>query len=68
MEDVLDAYTRPYDPRRPLICMDEVAKQLLREVRMSLPAAPGRAVRRAFAYERGGVVTVVRFCEPLQAK
>ena len=68
MEDVLDVYTRPYDPRRPLICMDEVAKQLLREVRAPLPLAPGRAARRDCEYERGGVVNVFLFCAPLQAK
>jgi hypothetical protein len=68
MEDVLDVYTRPYAPRRPLSCMDEVAKQLLRAVRAPLPVAPGRAARRDFAYERGGVVNVFLFCAPLQAK
>jgi hypothetical protein len=67
MEDVLDVYTRPYDPRRPQICMDEVCKQLLREVRTPLPAAPGRAARSDCEYERGGVVNVFLFCEPLRA-
>lgn len=67
MEDVLDVYTRPYDPQRPLICMDEVSTQLLREVRPPLPAAPGRAARHDFEYERGGVVNVFLFCEPLRA-
>jgi len=66
MEDVLDVYTRPYDPCRPLVCMDEVAKQLLRETRAPLPAAPGRPARADFEYERGGVVNIFLFCEPLQ--
>ena len=42
MEDVLDVYTRPYDPRCPLVCMDETSKQLLRDVRAPLPPAPGQ--------------------------
>lgn len=66
MEDVLDVYTRPYDARRPLVCMDEVAKQLLRETRAPLSAAPGRPARDDFEYERGGVVNIFLFCEPLQ--
>lgn len=41
MEDVLDVYQRPYDPRRPLVCMDETSKQLVRETRGPVPAAPG---------------------------
>jgi hypothetical protein len=68
MEDVLAVYTRPYDPRRPQICMDEVSKQLLRDTRAPLPAAPGRPERRDFEYERGGVVNIFLFCEPLRAR
>jgi hypothetical protein len=68
MEDVLDVYTRPYDPRRPLICMDEVSKQLLRDTRTPLPLAPGRATRHDFEYERGGVVNIFLFCEPVRAR
>jgi hypothetical protein len=45
MEDVLDVYQRPYDPRRPLICMDETSKQLLGEIRSPLPPMPGHAAR-----------------------
>lgn len=45
MEDVLDAYTRPYDPRYPQVCMEEVSKQLLRDARQSLPMEPGRVKR-----------------------
>ncbi len=57
MEDILDVYTRPYDPRRPLVCMDEVAKQLLRDTRERLPARPGQVERVDYEYEREGVVT-----------
>jgi transposase len=65
MEDVLDVYTRPYDPRYPQVCMDEVSKQLLRDIRQPLPMEPGRPERRDYEYERGGVVNLFLFCEPL---
>ena len=41
MEDVLRVYTRPYDPRFPQLCMDEISKQLLKDKRPGLPARPG---------------------------
>jgi DDE superfamily endonuclease len=65
---VLEVYTRPYDPRRPLICMDEIAKQLLRDARAPAPPAPGHAARVDDEYERGGVVNCLLFCEPLQGQ
>lgn len=68
MEDVLDVYTRPFDPRYPLICMDEIAKQLLRDTRESLPAKPGQVERVDYEYAREGVVNLFLFTEPLQAK
>ncbi len=66
MEDVLDVYTRPYDPARPLICLDETSRQLLAEVRAPLPAAPGRAARHDPEYARNGVVNLFLVSEPLQ--
>ena len=36
MEDVLEVYARPYDPRRPVVCMDETNKQLIGEVRETI--------------------------------
>jgi hypothetical protein len=68
MEDVLDVYTRPYDARRPLICMDEVSKQLLRDTRAPLRPAPRRPARHDFEYEREGVMNIFLFCEPLRAR
>ncbi len=65
MEDVLDVYTRPYDPRRPHVCMDEAAKQLLRVTRAPLLPRPGHPRRYDYEYERGGVVNIFLFCEPL---
>ena len=66
MEDVLDVYTRPYDPRFPQVCMDETHTQLLGEVRDPLPAAPGRAARHDPEYARGGVANLFLVCEPLR--
>ncbi len=65
MEDVLDVYTRPYDPRRPQVCLDEISTQLLRDTRPALPVQPGQAARVDYEYERGGVANLVLFCEPL---
>ena len=68
MEDVLEVYTRPYDPRYPQVCMDEVSKQLLRDTRQSLPMEPGRPQRHDYEYERGGVVNLFMFLEPLMGR
>jgi DDE superfamily endonuclease len=65
MEDVLEVYTRPYDPRFPVICLDETSKQLLREPRPGQPPAPGRPARVDYEYEREGVVNLFLCCEPL---
>ena len=42
MEDVLEVCTRPYDPRRPQVCLDETSRQLPGEVNPPRPVAPGR--------------------------
>jgi len=68
MEQVLDVYKRPYDPRRPLICMDETPRQLIRETRLPLPASPGQATRYDYEYERCGVCNVFLAVEPLAGK
>jgi hypothetical protein len=68
MEDVLDVYTRPYDPKQPQVCMDETSKQLLKEPRPSLPAEPRQAARIDYEYERGGVANLFLFCEPLRGQ
>jgi transposase len=68
MEDILEVYTRPYDPLRPQVCMDETAKQLLRDTHQPLPMEPGRVQRRDYEYERGGVVNLFMFLEPLAGR
>ena len=65
MEDVLEVYTRPYDPKRPQVCMDEGSKQLLAEKREPLPVRPGRAKRVDYEYERKGTANLFLCCEPL---
>ena len=68
MEDVLDVYTRPYDPQRPQVCLDEASKQLLADVRPPLPATPGRPVRVDAEYERHGTAALFMVCEPLAGR
>ena len=68
MKDVLEVYTRPYDPLRPQVCMDETSKQMLRETRAALPMAPGKSRREDYEYERGGVANVFMFIEPLTGR
>jgi hypothetical protein len=65
MEDVLSVYKRPYDSDRPVVCMDEMPRQLINEVREPIPAAPGREARQDHHYERNGVVNLFTFFEPL---
>lgn len=66
MEDVLDVYARPYDPRFPVICMDEASKQLVGEVREPLPLRPGDPLRIDSEYVRLGTCNLFMFCEPLR--
>ena len=51
MEEVLDLYHLPYDPKRPLVCMDEQPVQLIKETRAPLPAVPGRPDCIDYEYE-----------------
>ena len=66
MEDVLDVYTRPYDPCRPQVCLDETSRQLLGDVTPPLPMAPGHPAREGYEYVRGGVCNLFLACEPLR--
>ena len=45
MEDLLDLYAEPYDPKRPVVCFDETSTQLLAETRAPMPPRPGRPQR-----------------------
>ena len=66
MEDVLDVYTRPYDPRRPQVCLDETSVQLIGEKRIPVAMAPGRPARFDYEYERNGVCAMFMLNEPLR--
>ena len=66
MEDVLAVYERPYDPARPVVCLDETSRQLLGESRPPLPPEPGRPARRDPEYVRAGVVNLFLATEPLR--
>jgi len=66
MEDVLEVYQRPRDPLRPLVCLDETSKQLIRETRAPIPAKPGQAARHDYEYERDGVANVFMMFAPLE--
>lgn len=66
MEDVLSVYKRPYDPRRPVVCMDEAPRQLIEEVRRPLPPKRKKEARYDYHYKRKGVVNLFMFFEPLR--
>jgi len=68
MEQVLDVYKRPYDPKFPVVCMDETPRQLIKETRTPLPATRGRLERHDYEYERCGVYTVFMASEPLAGR
>jgi len=67
MEEVLDLYEADYDPRRPVVCMDETPKQLIEEIRQPLPAQPGQPERFDYEYQRNGTCNLFLFCEPKAA-
>jgi len=68
MENVLDLYHRPYDEARPVVCMDETPRQLTGQTREPIAAAPGRAAREDYEYERCGVCNVFMASEPLAGR
>ena len=68
MEDVLDVYKRPYDIKRPMVCMDETSKQLVGEVRKPIAVVPGKPAKYDNEYIRNGVANIFMFCEPLAGK
>ena len=68
MEDVLDVYKRPYDPKFPMICLDETSKQLIEETRNPIPASPGQELCFDYEYKRNGVANLFMMFEPLAGK
>ena len=65
MEDVLETYEKPYDPQRPVVCMDEQPVQLLKETRGPIPATQQHGKRVDYEYERNGTASIFMFAEPL---
>ncbi len=65
MEDILDVYQRPFDPKRPLVCLDEGLKQLLAECRLPLGVEPGRPAREDYEYQRAGTAALFLLFAPL---
>lgn len=65
MEDTLSVYERPYDLRRPLICMDEASKELHTDVRPPEAMRPGHPRREDAEYGRNGTASIFLYCEPL---
>jgi hypothetical protein len=64
MEDVLDLYEEPYDPRRPKVNFDETSTPLIAEMRHPLPAAPGQVERFDYEDKRQGTRHLFMLCEP----
>lgn len=64
MEDVLDLYAEPEDPRRPRVCLDERPYQLTSEVRPVVSAKPGQVERHDFEYKREGTCNLFIFAQP----
>ncbi|GJM27307.1 MAG: transposase [Phycisphaerae bacterium] len=68
MEDVLDVYTRSFNPSRPLVCLDETSKQLIAETRPSLPVKPGQVKRVDSEYRRNGTASIFMMSMPLEGR
>jgi len=68
MEDILDVYQRPYDAKRPVVCLDETNKELRDTPRGSLPIEPGHPERQDYEYARHGVSNLFMAVEPLQGR
>jgi hypothetical protein len=66
MEDVLEVYQRPHDPKRPLICVDEQSKQLIGEVNPAKRMKPGQVARIDYEYDRNGTANLFMVFAPLE--
>lgn len=65
MEEVLETYEKPYDPKHPVICMDEQPVQLLKETKQPIEATKEHPKRVDYEYERNGTASIFLFAEPL---
>lgn len=68
MEDVLEVYKKPYDPIRPVVCLDETSRQLIGEITPEQSAIPGKTATYDYEYVRNGVVDIFMMFEPLAGR
>lgn len=68
MEDILDLYSQPYDPKHPVICLDEFSLTLHGEKVDPLPAKPGKIKKQDYEYIRNGSCSVFVVVEPLAGR
>jgi hypothetical protein len=68
MEDVLDLYEQPYDPKRPIICFDERPCQLIGDVIVPIPIKPGSSKKEHYEYIRNGTCCIFLAFEPRTGK
>jgi hypothetical protein len=68
MEKVLEVYKRPYDEKRPVVCMDESPKQLIGETKTPIAAKPGSEEKYDYEYVRNGVCNIFMSNEPLAGR
>lgn len=64
MEDVLDLYAKPFNPKEPVVCLDEKPVQLVYDARESIPGRPGKIKKRDYEYKRAGTANVFCAVEP----
>jgi hypothetical protein len=65
MEDVLELYAEPPDEKRPVVCMDELSKELHGQVAEPVPPEPGQAAKEDYEYKRNGTANVFLLLCPL---
>lgn len=65
MEEVLEVYQTAYNPKIPVICIDEATKQLVKETVVPIPAEPGHPERVDYEYDRNGTANLFMVCEPM---
>jgi len=68
MEDILDLYEQPYDPKRPVICFDERPCQLIGDAIVPIPIKPGSPRKEHYEYIRNGTCCIFLAFEPLAGK
>ncbi|EQD58872.1 transposase [mine drainage metagenome] len=68
MYDVLDLYEEPYDPKRPVIGLDEKSEQFIEDSRPPIPATPGKIAKQDYEYVRNGTANIFMAVEPKGGK